>query len=906
MPRTEERRRIVRVFRYDPTKGGQGHFDRFEMDVEDENCTTILDVLLRLQKEQDPSISFRYACRVNMCGSCGMVINGREALACKTNVSDLPKDKEITLRPLNHFPIIKDLVVDLKPFFEKMESALFYFEPKEDAAEPAIIPPQSKERRAIGLSTECIACGCCVSSCTMVNHHDGYAGPAALNRAFTLLMDSRDKLYEERISQVLASCYHCRTEFNCTEVCPKKISPTRAIKYIQRLALKEIGRSPERPDLEVPERLPAAADLGEPEGAQCGPGLDIGRRSFLKRVIYGLGAASALVVGGVLASSFVGTSIRPNPKKWIPIEKMENLPPGRITTVHLRYEAQDGFYKQQIIKPVMIWRKPDVNDLVVYNATCTHLGCTVHWDEPKGLFLCACHGGMFDINGYVKAGPPPVLLIDTPSRSRTGTCTWRWRKMSRLKGFFLDRIGWETYLKPFMHKELPPDLGWPATLGTLCVLLFVVQAVTGIFLAMFYNPSPDKAYESVQYIMNDVSMGRVLQGIHHWSAGIMVIAVFLHMLSGFFSGSFKPPREMTWIIGVCLLLVTLGLGFTGYLLPWDQKAYWATVVGSNIPGSIPIIGPFLKQFLLAGDRVSGLTLTRFYAIHMLALPAFLMILTTFHIYLVRIHGVAERPVSLTSDKKKTSMREGQSYRFFPDHLARSSILFAAVLAVILLLSVFSEVPREKIAGTIEEAYLPRPDWYFMWLFQLLTYFPGSAEFIGSLALPLAIVFILFSLPFLSSSNLRGLADRPFAVAVGVSCIAGVVFLTWMGLAGARPYGEVVVAPDKELTAAEARGLYVFVDRECAYCHQILGKGGRKEGPDLANVVARKRKKEWLTKYIQDPKAMRRWTTMPKYDLPAEELNSLTEFILSLDFARYGSKTIPRQEVIQKEPLTPRR
>jgi succinate dehydrogenase / fumarate reductase iron-sulfur subunit len=401
-------RRSIRVYRYHPTRGGEGHYDRYELDIENENCTTILDVLLRIQKEQDSSLSFRYACRVNMCGSCGMVINGREGLACKTNVSDLPRDREITIRPLNHFPVIKDLVVDLEPFFRKFEQARSYFEPKELGPEPAVIRPDSKEREAIGLSTECIACGCCVSSCTMVNYHEDYAGPAALNRAFTLLMDSRDRMRLQRMSQVLDSCYYCRTEFNCTEACPKKISPTRAIKYIQRIALMEVGRirgarripPAEQPALECPSR----------PGREGGRVQDMARRTFLKRLSFGLGAASVFAMGGVLAPAFVGPSMRQTPRRWVPVERMENLPPHQVTTNYLRYEVQDGFYRQQITRPVLVWRKPDVNDIVVYNATCTHLGCTVHWDQGKGLFVCACHGGAFDMNGDVKTGPPPRPL----------------------------------------------------------------------------------------------------------------------------------------------------------------------------------------------------------------------------------------------------------------------------------------------------------------------------------------------------------------------------------------------------------------------------------------------------------------------------------------------------------------
>jgi succinate dehydrogenase / fumarate reductase iron-sulfur subunit len=411
MARPDYKKRVIKVYRYDPTKGGEGHFDRFELEVEDETNTTILDVLLRIQRQFDPSISFRYACRVNMCGSCGMVINGRERLACKTNVSDLPKNKEITLRPLNHFRIIKDLVVDLEPFFQKLQESLSFFEPKGNAAEPAIIHPDSLERKAIGFGTECIACGCCVSSCTMVYYHQNYCGPAALNRAFTLLMDSRDGLHRQRMSQVLQSCYNCRTEFNCTEVCPKRISSTRAIKYIQRLALKEL-RQIENKELpsEIRETSPSYEILTDSRPKLDDDIADKARRNFLKRIVYGLGGASALVIGGVLASAFVGTSVRQTSRKWARVENLEKFPLGQVTTRTIRYEVQDGFYRQQIVKPVMIWRKPDVNEVVAYSATCTHLGCTVHWDEQKGLFVCACHGGMFDINGDVKAGPPPRPL----------------------------------------------------------------------------------------------------------------------------------------------------------------------------------------------------------------------------------------------------------------------------------------------------------------------------------------------------------------------------------------------------------------------------------------------------------------------------------------------------------------
>jgi succinate dehydrogenase / fumarate reductase iron-sulfur subunit len=393
--------KIINIFRYDPTTEAEGHYDRFELEIADESKTTILDVLFQIQKTEDPTIGFRYACRVSMCGSCGMVINGHEGLACKTIVADL-KAKEITLRPMNHFPIVKDLVVDMDPFFDKFKQALPYFDNPDTDNEPAIIRPDSKEREDIGLSTECIACGCCVSSCTMMFHHPEYLGPAALNRAFTLLADSRDGLYDQRLIRIMPSCYNCRLEFNCTDVCPKEISPTRAIKYIQRCALKEPFRKVD-PSEPTVEDFPASEEQAEENP-------EFSRRRFLKRITYGLGAATALVLGGVLASATIGPSIRMAPKQWLRLGRLEEFAPGQVKTISVRYDVLDGFYQSQKVKPVMVYRGSESNDLVVYNSRCTHLGCTVHWDDTKQIFLCACHGGAFDLNGNVKAGPPPRPL----------------------------------------------------------------------------------------------------------------------------------------------------------------------------------------------------------------------------------------------------------------------------------------------------------------------------------------------------------------------------------------------------------------------------------------------------------------------------------------------------------------
>jgi len=468
--------------------------------------------------------------------------------------------------------------------------------------------------------------------------------------------------------------------------------------------------------------------------------------------------------------------------------------------------------------------------------------------------------------------------------------------MSRLKEAISQRTGWETDLKPFLYKELPSNPGWSATLGSLCALLFAVMVVSGMFLAMYYNPSPDKAYQSIDYITNEVPLGSVLRGIHHWGAGAMILAVLAHLATVFFYGSFKAPRELTWIVGVCLLLATLGLGFTGYLLPWDQKAYWATVVSANIPKEIPVVGDLLTRLLLGGEGVSGLTLTRFYSIHMLLLPALMAILITGHVYLVRLHGVCEHPGKQTPSKETARPHEDRLYRFFPEHLARGSVMFLLVFVVIILLSLFAPIPGDQVAGTVDESYLPRPEWYYLWLFQLLTYFSGPTEVIGSLLVPTAAIFLLFALPFLEKSGLKGAADRPLATAGGVMCIVGIAYLTLTGFAGARPYGQIVVVPDRPLTRTEATGLQLYVRQDCAYCHHIRGKGGRTVGPDLANIKAKGRTAGDLKAFIKDPQSRSAWAIMPKYDLGEDKLSALSDFIRALDFSDTPEKPLRKEEV----------
>jgi quinol-cytochrome oxidoreductase complex cytochrome b subunit len=205
-----------------------------------------------------------------------------------------------------------------------------------------------------------------------------------------------------------------------------------------------------------------------------------------------------------------------------------------------------------------------------------------------------------------------------------------------------ERLGLKTIYSTVLDRKVP-KVNWWFTLGSASLFLFVLQGITGIMLTIYYVPSPDHAYDSIQYIMTGVSYGWLIRGIHHWGASLMVLIVFFHMLRTFYFGAYKYPREFTWVTGVFLLLLTLGMGFTGYLLPWNQRAYWATTVATSIAGTVPFIGNFINQVLRGGSDLSAVTLARFFSVHIWWFPAMIGALIGVHLYMVIRLGISSVP-----------------------------------------------------------------------------------------------------------------------------------------------------------------------------------------------------------------------------------------------------------------------
>jgi len=220
-----------------------------------------------------------------------------------------------------------------------------------------------------------------------------------------------------------------------------------------------------------------------------------------------------------------------------------------------------------------------------------------------------------------------------------------------------ERSGLVGYTKWFLFRRVPHDISWAQTLGSAALTAFISQVVTGIVLAFYYKPDPDRAYESILHITNDVTLGWLVRGMHKWGASVFIILIFFHMGRVFLFGAYKYPRELNWVVGALIVPTALLMGFTGYLLPWDQTSYWATVVGINLNATAPILGPFLAQFLQGGAAINPDTLSLFYSLHMLLLPLALAGLITLHIYLVTKLGVVSPPWSPTRAGRDHAERE---------------------------------------------------------------------------------------------------------------------------------------------------------------------------------------------------------------------------------------------------------
>jgi cytochrome b6 len=352
--------------------------------------------------------------------------------------------------------------------------------------------------------------------------------------------------------------------------------------------------------------------------------------------------------------------------------------------------------------------------------------------------------------------------------------------LESVRGWLDARIGLTDLGKIARKKEIPIHRHsiW-YYLGGMTLFLFTVQVVTGILLLLYYRPSAEEAYESVQFLMAEVQFGWLVRSIHAWSANLMIFTLFVHMLSVLLLRAYRPPREITWLSGMALFGLALGLGFTGYLLPWNTLALFATKVGTDIPGAVPVVGDFIRLVLRGGEDVTGATLTRFYGIHVAVLPALTTACLALHVYLVQRHGMS---VPLGVDRGSPVRK----MPFLPNFLLRDLIGWLVAVAVLVSLAAFFPTELGEKADPFASAPASiRPEWYFMFMFQTLKLLPAhvlgvEGETVGVLAFA-AGGLLLALVPFLDRAAARGERNRLFTF-LSLALIAYMVAFTVYGYA----------------------------------------------------------------------------------------------------------------------------
>jgi ubiquinol-cytochrome c reductase cytochrome b subunit len=396
------------------------------------------------------------------------------------------------------------------------------------------------------------------------------------------------------------------------------------------------------------------------------------------------------------------------------------------------------------------------------------------------------------------------------------------------------RTGYKALVHEALFENVPGGARWRYVWGSTLTFCFALQVITGLALWMSYSPGTQTAWESVYYIQHQQWGGWFLRGLHHFVAQAMTVLLVLHLMQVIIDGAYKAPREVNFWFGVGLLLLVLALSLTGYLLPWDQNGYWSTAVSTNLVGMAPLIGQPLQTMLVGGASYGHHTLTRFFALHAGVIPALIVLFIVGHIYLFRKHG-------LKPAEPRTKPDEG----FWPEQILRDAVACLAVLAVVVFFVVREHgAPLGPPADPAEQFSAARPEWYFLFLFQLLKYFPGSAEVFGAIVLPGLILLVLVAMPILGNWRL----GHRFTVGFSAVLLAGVVLLSWQALAADRGDAEYrvsrqVAARDAARAVELAAGgvptsgaLAVLRDdpftqgprlfsRNCASCHRFDGHDG---------------------------------------------------------------------------------
>ena len=448
----------------------------------------------------------------------------------------------------------------------------------------------------------------------------------------------------------------------------------------------------------------------------------------------------------------------------------------------------------------------------------------------------------------------------------------------RLRNFieaFDHRTGLKTAVNHFLYEEIPASAGWHQVFGSIALFLILIQVFTGALLAFNYAPTPGDAYNSLRYIVTEVTGGRLMRGLHHWGASMTIVIVVLHMVQVFLWGAYKKPREGTWMVGCILLLLTLGYGLTGYLLPWDNRAYWGTVVTTQIGATVPVMGPYVSRLLASTGDIGVVTFARFYGMHVLLLPPATFFLIALHIYLVRRHGIAPAPGDETRPRKG----------FYPEQVFKDTVAIFVAFAILFTMAIAVRVPLERMADPTDTSYIPRPEWYFLFLFQTLKAFEGPLEVVGTVILPTIGILALMLTPFVDRGKMIGVRHRTTAVGIVVLALLGWGGLTLAAVRSTPPQSDAAKidfsGPTQwmQLRPGELAGISYFRQENCVVCHNVTGDTP-KRGPNLSNT-ARRHDAAWMLAHFKAPASVTPGSVMTPVTLGDAQTRDLVLFVMTL-------------------------
>ena len=465
------------------------------------------------------------------------------------------------------------------------------------------------------------------------------------------------------------------------------------------------------------------------------------------------------------------------------------------------------------------------------------------------------------------------------------------RLLAQIGDWFDRRLQLAAPIREVAEHPVPRNTAsWWYVFGSAALTVFLLQLATGILLALIYVPSASEAWSSLQALNHDVTLGWFIRAMHGWGSNFMVAIVLIHMVQVFLFGAYKFPRELTWILGVFLLLMTLGMAFSGQVLRFDQDAYWGLGIGASIASRVPIAGPAIVKLMLGGPIIAGATLSRFFALHVFVIPGMLIGFVALHLLMVVKLGINEWPMPGRLVKRTTYMNEYHEltkkagapfvpYAIWKD-LFFAAFILLAIAACALRFGPFGPTgqPDPTIIQTV-----PKPDYFFLWLYALLSLLPPSLETPALQIGPVLVIIGLLLLPFLSGEGEKSWRRRPIAV-LTVLLIA-ITLGTFTHLAGYTPWSPQMNAwsgdpvPEQLLqrrTALERQGALVFQVKQCRNCHSLGNLGGQR-GPALDSVAVRQTQDQLIRQVIQGG------GNMPAYgkNLTPAETTALVAFLETL-------------------------